>query len=486
MNTKTSELTIDSINKHFSNKKVLKGVSLSFESGHRYALLGENGAGKSTLSRIISGSLPADAGTISLNGTPLLLKSPKDAQKAGIAMVHQIPCLADHLSVLENIILGSESARFPGILKKSTAEEKINNLMKQWHITLDIHDKTAALTAQERFHTALLAALYKDPWFLILDEPSASLGAEQRDTLYKTIETMTSSQVENPLAVLFITHTISEAVSNADETIVLRKGIISACYSRGDPRATEESVTCAIFGDGGDSKKGIKPLPVQSKAVWSTLKSPLFTLNDCSVHPVDTPNLYHISLTIPQGAFLAVAGLKEGGLSTLENLCTGFCTARHTGTLEFLGKPVSYLTPAMLRQNGIAIVSSNKTFRSSNPNLTVKDLLVSHWGNEEAILKEANIKATLSDYVSTLSGGMLQKLILTRELAHNPQAVILANPSYGLDAASIQALKDTLTAAHAAGITIIVLTTVKDALFDCATSRYTLESGVLTEETCEK
>ncbi len=480
-------ITIDSIAKEFTGKKVLNGVSLTFETGRRYALLGENGAGKSTLSHIISGSLQSDSGSISINGSPVVFADPKAAQKAGIAMVHQIPSLAEHLTVLENIILGSEPSFFLGIINKKTAEAKIQHLMDQWHITLDVSAPVANLTSQQRFHTALLAALYKSPWLLILDEPSANLGEKERDTLYKTLAKRTSEST-SPLSVLFITHNISEALSHSDETIVLRKGIITACFTKDDPRATEENLTRAIFGDAGDMKQGIKPLEIRTQDELAetdlgSTKVPLFQLENLSVQPDDSPNLYNISLTVPQGSFTAVAGLKESGLSTLENLLTGFCTSPAAGSLNFLGTSYPVLTTEQLRFHGVGIVSSDKRYRSSNPDITVKDLLVSHWGHEADILASAGIKATLNDRVATLSGGMLQKLILSRELAHNPRALILANPSYGLDAASIKALKETLLAANRAGITIVVLTVVQDDLYYAATDRYQLTSGELAHET---
>ncbi len=482
-----NEIIIDSITKQFTGKSVLKGVSLSFSAGHRYALLGENGAGKSTLSRIISGSLTADSGTVSLQGTPVQFRTPHDAQTAGIAMVHQTPSLADHLTVLENIILGSEP-QFPfGIVHKAAAVSRITALMDRWHLTLNLKSRVSELTAGQRFHTALLAALYKNPWFLILDEPSANLSEAERDTLYATIAAETSRN-DNPLAVLFITHSISEALANADETIILRRGCISGCWMKGDQGATEKAITTAIFGDEKDMKKGIRPVEITTASGTtdggekSAPDVPLFNLMDVSVHPADFPNLYNLTFSVPRGSFTAIAGLKESGLSTLENLLTGFCTAKHTGRLEFCGTEQPALTPQILRNSGVGIVASDKTYRSSNPDLTVRDLLVSHWGREAEILAETGIKATLDDSAATLSGGMLQKLILTRELAHNPRALILANPSYGLDVASVQALKETLTGAVAAGITIVVLTVVKDTLYQAADFRWQLESGVVTRD----
>jgi len=492
-----NEIIIDSITKQFGSKKVLQGISLSFQTGKRYALLGENGAGKSTLSHIISGSLTADCGTISVQGSPVQFRTPHDAQAAGIAMVHQIPSLADHLTVLENIILGSEPRYSFGMLNRKAAVSRITTIMEQWHLSLDLKSKVADLTAGQRFHTALLAALYKNPWFLILDEPSANLSESERDTLYRTIAEETSRN-DKALTVLFITHSIAEALANADETIILRRGIISGSWMKGDERATVDEITRAIFGDEKDMKKGIKPVEISvtgnraenDDAETDDSTAPLFELDDCSLEPADFPNLYHLALTIPQGSFTAIAGLKESGLSTLENLLTGFCTTRHTGKISFLGIPCDYdsasiqhgITPSLLREHRIGIVSSDKIYRSSNPNLTVRDLLVSHWGRESDVLTAAGIKASLEDQVSSLSGGMLQKLILTRELAHNPRALILANPSYGLDAASVQALRQTLTDAVKAGITIVVLSVVKDSLYEVADYRWQLEAGVLTRD----
>ena len=210
-----SILQVSSVSKLFPKKTALSNVSMKFEGGKRYTILGENGAGKSTLASILAGLKSPDTGELIVNGSPVFFSSASDAQKKKIVMIQQQPSVAMPLTVLDNVILGAEPCVFPGIIRKKTARREVEKLIEDWQLDVSPDRKAAELSAPQLFYTALLSALYKKPDWLILDEPSASLDEQQKKSLFAAIKRFTEH--EEKRCVIFITHNLKEAADNADK-----------------------------------------------------------------------------------------------------------------------------------------------------------------------------------------------------------------------------------------------------------------------------
>ena len=256
------------ISKSYPRKTVLDEVSLSFEGGRIYALLGENGAGKTTLASVLTGSLRPDNGKLLLDGAEID-RSP--AEVCRIAAVNQIPELVDSVSVLDNCILGAEPAGHSGIIRRGAARKELESLCRQWNTGEILNKKTFNLTAQERFYAAFLSALYRNPDFLILDEPSATLSGNERASLFESL----SEAAHNGLCVIFITHDIKEAVRYSDAVYVLRDGIVSARYEADElKKADEESCVPPRHPVSGQCG-GIHPVP-DSRNEQAASVEPLF------------------------------------------------------------------------------------------------------------------------------------------------------------------------------------------------------------------
>jgi len=464
-------VTLEHITERFSLKTALDSVSLKFEGGKIHAVVGENGAGKSTLAAILVGDRQPTSGTILLDSSPVVLKTPRQAAEYGIMQVHQRPLLAGCISVRDNILLGTEHTldRSNGKpVPKRTILARLAVYADLWAPRLDMKALVNNLGGDQRFFTAILSALCRDPSVLVLDEPSASLNWEQRRLLYANLRSLAQSG----LNIIIITHSMREAELYTDTVTVLNRGIVTARY----PRSADFVPGSPGYVDFPEENR--KATTWKAPAEHTTARGAV-SFQNVTVRPVDRPALFSISFTARDRELTLIRGLQESGLGTLENVVTGMETTRSTGTFTIYHThggtvPESYttslfrhpLTPSVLRNclhAGVAIIPSNRTFRGSNPQLTVAQILTVHYTgrNPTAYARELILKAGISispdEPASSLSGGMLQRLILTRELDIKPDFIILCEPLQGLDSVSSTSLCGHLYALAQNGAAVIVL-----------------------------
>lgn len=433
------DIALQHVKKSFGEKEVLKDVSVVFKGGKINALLGENGAGKTTLADIIS------------------------AEK-GVSKVNQNPLLSLRSSVKENLFAG---------LKISRKEFKIcaEKLKNEWCPALDLSKKVFDIPPSQRFFTSLLSCLLKNPEVLILDEPCRTLEWQDRRILYANIRKLAQSGMN----VIIITHSPEEAQFYTDTITVLENGRVSAFYenSRNFNSAAHK------FMKSGDKNH----IELKKSAELSAAQDFLLEFKNLSCRPKFRPRLFIKDLKIEKAKVNLISGTQENGLSTLENILCGMEKSRVTGKLFWKTEKNSALTEKSMNlrfshlnakkvrnlfgKNKTALISSDKIFRSSNPALTVEDVLTVSLpagfffpetkSAAEKMIKNAKVNAKTSDKAKTLSGGMLQKLILERELSSNPKLLILCEPLQGLDFASAREMCGRIKSLSRTGKTVVVL-----------------------------
>ena len=360
-------LSLKDICVQYSYKTVLTGVSLDFEEGKIYSLLGENGAGKSTLAHVLCGDILPTSGSIYLNQKKLKIRKPKDAIKSGIVCVHQRPLLAPSLSIQDNLRIG--------ISHEMT--KKIPEFAKKWIPGRELSEKAGNLSDQEAFNTSLTGALLKSPYLLILDEPPFL----DKDQIRKL--------AESGLCIIIITHSFKEAIEKSDEMILLKDG--SVLEKTPATQITEEDIRKKLFG------------------LTKTLNPPDF--------------------------------IEEKEITEAE------------------------IMKKRLQTKKVGYIPSDKTFRASNPNLTIFQLCTAYHTNlkqkvleeySRDLLKKADVNIKLYEKALCLSGGMLQRLILERELAENPEELYLFDPTHGLDLEATERLYSRLEGLAKKGTKIII------------------------------
>jgi len=507
---------LDHVTKLFEPSFTALGeVSLSFARDEIHTVLGENGAGKSTLMNILSGLTRPTEGCVKIDGAPVEFPSPEDALSLGIAMVHQRPLLSDDLSVFENIMLGS-----PGIfLRRRRRRAEIAALASLWDIRVNLSSHTRNLAPSDRLRTALLAALYRKPSFLILDEPTSVLAPEDRERFMKSLVKARNGG----MGIIMITHKLAEAIDWSDRISVLRRGKLVFSAPVKSPSAnsspakkitpgsvpspakvTAESLS-VFFGNAttiASTPATVSACRTEDRAIAAgeannpydreTATALALTVSGLTSARDDRLPIYDISFTADEGRITGIFGLPGSGIETLENVLSGMrkpdagsIGIGGNGCLTNRGK----YTTSLFRSLGIGFVPSDRAFRGSNPALTIHDMLIANRMRGEktfhrlgafsfgafresaeekrfvkTILEREGIDADPKREVKTLSGGQLQRLILERELSARPRILILAEPEWGLDISGAEHLRRRLIAASKENMTILILTDSPDAM----------------------
>lgn len=482
--------------KSFGEKSVLLGINLSFARRKVYALLGENGSGKSTLAKILSGEIKADSGKIfgiSDNSESaeyqieLKINSPKDSLKYKIGIVSQNPTVCKDLQVWENIFLGDGKTLSPFFANKKKFLGQIENQLLDLGFSLDLKKKGKDCRASEKFFVCLARALFLEKDILILDEPTASLSKNEKEILFNIIERFKNAGK----IVVLITHNREEALSLADEVVFLQKGkaplvgkearkrlegfsfgeVGGGVQAGSENAASRESSvslgeTATQAGSENAAFQENSSFLGKSATQVNSKKSLIFAVKNLCAYETPLSRIENLSFAVEAGKITCVKGQWETGLSLLEDVVSGMKTFSK-GEIFFAGKwykEKDKFDTRLLRQKGTSIIPSDKINRGAPKSLKVEELFLVAKQNQgkslfqgKDLISQAKVDAKLSNKVSSLSGGMLQRLILRRELSLGSDFYIFSNPTSGLDFAGIRDLISTLKNLTEKGKGILVL-----------------------------
>ncbi|WP_243545780.1 ABC transporter ATP-binding protein [Pseudodesulfovibrio tunisiensis] len=431
-------LSCRGVTKRFGKVVANKDITLEVRAGQVQALLGENGAGKSTLMSVLAGRYRPDAGEIRIKGQKVTFTCPADAMRMGIGMVYQRFMLVERLTVGENIRLSAQAC---GIAPRE-ADRRMVELSERYGLNLDPSRTVASLAMGERQRAEILKLLVQDAEVLIFDEPTAVLSQPEAKGLFEIFDRLR----ENRRGVVFITHKMDEVEAAADYISILRRGEIIAGLAPSEI----------------DSRRELARLMVGREFVLAVDK-PDIKLGE-TVLKVDgfggtgrsgKAGFADVSLEVRRGEILAVIGVAGNGQSALASAITGTSDAGTptSGTVTFMGNTVD-----ANRWRGaptIAHVPEDRHRTGSIHDMTLAENFAltrlaeagpGPWLDQEKVRKETaqairdfSIRATgPDDKAGSLSGGNLQKLILARELAGNPDLFVAEQPTQGLDIAAIE------------------------------------------------
>ena len=411
-------LQLSHITKRFGALVANDDISLQVHGGEVLALLGENGAGKSTLVSILFGHYTADAGTIEVFGQALPGGDPKAALAAGIGMVHQHFTLADNLSVLDNVMMGSEPLWQP-FTRHSQARDKLMQVAQRFGLTVNPKARVGSLSVGERQRVEILKALYRGARILILDEPTAVLTPQESEALFKVLAQM----VAQGLSIIFISHKLGEVLRVSHRVAVLRNGKL---VNESDAKQTTQSQLAQWMVGHTIEAPQRRPAMRVGNAV-------------CVLHQVSAgigrERLDEVSLTLNSGEIVAIAGVSGNGQVALAELLCG-TKALTAGKLEFLGEPMP-THPARLVELGVARIPEDRHAVGVVGDLPMWENAVSerlrspafsHFGWVKRRAARDYAKKVLAAFdvrgggpgtpAKSLSGGNMQKLILGRALTH--------------------------------------------------------------------
>jgi ABC-type uncharacterized transport system ATPase subunit len=491
-----SALRMRGVTKRFGDVLANDAVSLELCTGEVLALLGENGAGKSTLVSILFGHYVADAGTIEVGGQPLAPGQPKAALDAGIGMVHQHFTLADNLSVLDNVMLGTEPLWQP-FSRRQQARERLVDAAARFGLQVNPEARVGDLSVGERQRVEILKALVRGARILILDEPTAVLTPQEARALFATLKKM----VAQGMAILFISHKLDEVRAVSDRIAVLRAGKLVASFDDAGAVGPRE-LAQAMVGRSVDAvaRDAVRRVPEPGRVVC--------TLRDASVTRSDErPPLAQVSLDVHGGEVLAIAGVAGNGQRTLADLLSGLIPLA-AGTLEIAGRALPADPRAFVRA-GVARIPEDRQSVGAIGDLSLWENAVleryasrrfATWGvlrtakardHARTIVERFDVRGAgalgLDAPVRALSGGNLQKLILGRALtgAHYretvPLLIVAHQPTWGLDIGAVAELHRRLLDACAAGAGVLLISEDLDEILALADRIAVMTRGHLTD-----
>ncbi|WP_308916009.1 ABC transporter ATP-binding protein [Jannaschia sp. LMIT008] len=471
----TEVLALEGITKRFGPIAANEDVTLHLDRGEVLALLGENGAGKTTLMNILFGHYAADAGEVRVMGRPLPPGRPRAAIDAGVGMVHQHFALAANLTVLDNVVLGSESLWRPRS-DRTAARARLLDLSDRFGLPVDPDARVARLSVGERQRVEILKALYRDARILILDEPTAVLARPEAARLFETLRGM----ARGGLSVVFISHKLHEVMAGADRVAVLRGGRKVAERATADTTPAELAELMVGRRVERPVRRGRRP------------GAPMLVARD-----VRTDGLDGVSLTIRSGEILGIVGVSGNGQAALGALLSGLSPPRH-GTVTLDGRDVTRHGPRDMIRAGAARIPEDRNAEGVIGEMTVwenavlerlADFSVGGFVRQrtarrhaDALIERFDLRGAASGTrTRLLSGGNIQKLIVGRGLTTDPRFLLAAQPTRGLDEGAIAAVHAALLAARDAGAAILLITEELDEALALADRMQAIVKGRLSD-----
>jgi simple sugar transport system ATP-binding protein len=435
-------LEMRGISKRYPGVVANDDVNFDVRPGEVHALLGENGAGKSTLMNILYGLATPDSGEILLDGQPVQIKGPSDAISRGISMVHQHFMLVPVLSVADNILLGAETMANPIFLDRREAHRRIVELGQRFGFEIDPDVTVGSLSVGWQQRVEILKALYRQARILVLDEPTAVLTPQETKEIFAVLRRL----ADEGHSIVFISHKLYEVLEIADRITVIRRGKVVG--TRLPAETNEDDLAALMVGrnvqlvvDRGESHPGGPALVV----------SDLRVTDDRGQEAVKG-----VSFEVRQGEILGVAGVAGNGQEELVEALTGLRRPA-SGSVSLGGRDVTGTGPRELQKRGMSFVPGDRHRFGLVLSFPVQDNLVltqydeppyvrGLFRNEPAIaawarraVQEYDIRTpSVSVPVSTLSGGNQQKVVVAREFSRELTALILDQPTRGLDVGSIE------------------------------------------------
>ncbi len=484
MGEKTA-IELKGITKKFGSVVANKNVDLKVRRGEILAVLGENGSGKTTLMNMVSGIYFPDEGHIYVDGNEVIIKSPKDAFKYRIGMIHQHFKLVDVFTATENIVLGVKK---DGKFNIKEAEKRVREITEKYGFEIDLNRKIYEMSVSEKQTVEIIKVLYRGADILILDEPTAVLTPQETGKLFDILRRMR----EDNKSIIIITHKLHEVLELTDRVTVLRKGEYIGTVDT--VNANEQSLTEMMVGKKVELNiKRPEPKNSQDK---------LIVKNVTAENSEGRKVLDHISFTAKSGEILGIACIAGSGQRELLEAIAGLCRPK-TGEIlynEENGETINLCdkTPTQIRDLGVRLsfVPEDRIGMGLVGNMDIIDnMMLRSYKNGKSVflnrkppkdLAERIIKGlevitpNSSTPVRRLSGGNVQKVLVGREIAANPKVLMAAYPVRGLDIHSSYTIYNLLTKQKESGVAVIFVGEDLDVLIDLCDRIMVINSGRIT------
>lgn len=481
----TFAIELKGVTKVFGQIVANKNVNLQVKKGEILAILGENGSGKTTLMNMLSGIYFPDEGQIFVNGEEVVIKSPRDAFKYGIGMVHQHFKLVDVFTATENIVLGINDKQRYNIKK---VEKKVKEITDKYGFDINLESKVYEMSVSEKQTVEIVKVLYRGAQTLILDEPTAVLTPQETEKLFDVLRRMK----EDGKSIIIITHKLHEVMSLTDRVAVLRKGEYIGTVDT--KSATEQSLTEMMVGKKVSLNiERTKPVNPENRIEIKNVT----TLNAEGVKTID-----NLSFDIRSGEILGIAGIAGSGQRELLETIAGLQKPENGEIIYHSpeGETVDLRakTPTQIKELGVRLsfVPEDRLGMGLVGNMDIIDnmMLRSYKKGATAFLDRKDPKKLAEKIIESLevvtpgattpvrklSGGNVQKVLVGREIAANPKVLMAAYPVRGLDINSSYMIYNLLTKQKENGVAVVFVGEDLDVLVELCDRIMVINSGKIT------
>lgn len=472
------------IRKTFPGTVALDNVDFKLKKGEIISLLGENGAGKTTLMKVLYGMTTPDNGEIFYNGEKVNIKKPLDAINMGICMVHQHFMLVPAFTVTDNIVAGYEP-RKGMFLDDKKSRQLVSDLIKEFNFNLNPDTKVEKLSVGEQQRVEILKALYRKAEVLILDEPTAVLTPHEVDALFIILDKLR----KQGKSIVIITHKLRETMAIADRVSVIRDGIMI----RNDiipSETTVEKLSEMMVG---------RQIDIGTRTPAKNIGDISISLKNLNVIEDNIVKVKDISFDIRSGEILGIAGIEGNGQTQLLESLTGLNEPKSM-ELYIRGKSISGKADKFLK-GGIGHIPEDRLKLGLAVDMSIKNNLILGYHrnkdiNKKGILnnkkiieyaktckKDYLIKApTIDTSVKSLSGGNQQKVIIARTFSHNPEVIIAAHPTRGVDVGAMEYIHRKLIELRDQGKAILLISADLDEVRSLSDRLLVLYEGEIVSE----
>ena len=464
-------LELRGITKSFGALRANDAIDLKVETGEIHAILGENGAGKSTLMNIVYGLVAADSGEILVDNVVKIIKEPSDALASGIGMVHQHFMLVPVFTVAENIVLGHEKTGFAGRLDLHEARARIKEVSDQFNFNVNPDDLIEGLPVGVQQRVEIIRALIYDAKVLILDEPTAVLTPQETDDLLKIMRELKAQGT----SIIFITHKLREVKAVADVITIIRRGKVVGTAS---PDASQDELASLMVG---------RQVELTPDKIAHTIGDSILTVKDLTIRDVTGRALVSaVNFEVKAGEILAIAGVQGNGQSEVARAMVNL--EEHVeGSITLSGDEVIGKSVRQSLHMGIAFVPESRELDGLIASMSIAENLILDLHDlppyakgiqmyPGVVLAEADKRTaefdirlqSVTDPVSSLSGGNKQKVVLARELSRPVKLLVASQPTRGLDVGSIEFVHKRILAERDAGRAVLLFSTELDEVLALA------------------
>ena len=496
-------LHMQAITKDFPGVRALDNVSFEVRPGEIHALCGENGAGKSTLIKILGGVYPYGTyeGQLYINGNEQQFHTVRDAERAGIAIIHQELALIPEMTVAENIYLGKEPCQF-GTIDRHRLYHEAGELLSQFGLTIPLHKPIHELGIGQQQLVEIAKALGRslqsgNALLLVLDEPTAALTESEVEILRQILTQLR----EKGVACIYITHKLKEIFQIADRVTVLRDGKTVATQTIESTECTEEVLISQMVGRELTAlfpKRRTKPITENG----SSQEDVALQVKNLSTYPSEPPHLKDISFEVRRGEILGIAGLMGAGRTELISTIFGAYDSKWNGEIVIDGSAVQIHSPWEAIQHGMALVSEDRKRYGLLLDVdVVRNLTLASLGlasditsyglidqntafqKSEHYVDSLQIKTTsLNDPVNHLSGGNQQKVVLGKWLMTHPKVLFLDEPTRGIDVGAKAEIHALMAALAEEGVAIVFVSSELPEILGMSDRVLVLHEGKITGE----